>query len=69
MVQSSVVTLSLLCLCGSFDSYNISKIHHIGYELIFNYINGSIDLRECLNFVFAFCSAGRKKYNTPLIVG
>ena len=38
MVQSSVVTLSLLCLCGSFESYNISKIHHIGYELIFSYI-------------------------------
>ena len=44
MVQSSVVTLSLLC---SFDSSNISKkTHHIGYKLIFGYMDGSVDLRE-----------------------
>ena len=48
MIQSLVVTLSLLC---SFDSYNISKTHHIGYKLIFSYINGSVNLKELKFYV------------------
>ena len=50
-IQSSVASLLLynnVCVVHFplIESYNILKIHHIAYELIFGYINCSVGLRE-----------------------
>ena len=50
-IQSSVASLLLynnVCVVHFplIESYNILKIHHITYELIFGYINCSVGLRE-----------------------